>query len=288
MNRCHALFMLKKYAALVALSMAVLICVPASAGAQAAATDQLTGKLVITGSSTMAPLIAEIGKRFESLHPKVRVDVQTGGSSRGITDAKQGLADIGMSSRLLKDEEKADLVTYILARDGVCFLVHKSNPIEALTDQQIVDIFTGKITNWKHVGGRDAAVTVINRADGRSELELFSHHFKVRPMDIKAHLIAGDNEQGIKTLAGNPHAVIYMSVGTSEYDAAQGIPIKLLPLGGVAASTANVRNETFPFARPLVLVAKPNPKPLTKEFVDFALSLKVHDLIEEFSFVPIK
>lgn len=288
MNKCHALFMLKKYAAPVALSMAALMCVPLSAGAQGAVADQLTGKLVITGSSTIAPLIAEIGKRFESLNPKVRVDVQTGGSARGITDAKQGLADIGMSSRLLKDEEKADLVTYILARDGVCFLVHKSNPIEALTDQQIVDIFTGEITNWKQVGGRDASVTVINRADGRSELELFSHHFKVKPMDIKAHLIAGDNEQGIKTLAGNPHAIIYMSVGTSEYDAVQGIPIKLLPLGGVAASTANVRNGSFPFARPLVLVAKPNPKPLTKEFVEFALSPKVHDLIEEFSFVPIK
>ena len=288
MNKFDALFVLKTYAAPIALSMAVLMCIPVSAGAQGIATDQLTGKLVITGSSTIAPLIAEIGKRFESLNPKVRVDVQTGGSSRGITDAKQGLADIGMSSRLLKDEEKADLVTYILARDGVCFLVHKSNPIEALTDQQIVDIFTGKITNWKQVGGRDAAVTVINRADGRSELELFSHYFKVKPMDIKAHLIAGDNEQGIKTLAGNPHAIIYMSVGTSEYDAAQGIPIKLLPLGGVTASTANVRNETFPFARPLVLVAKPNPKPLTKEFVDFALSPKVHDLIEELSFVPIK
>ena len=288
MNKCCVLFMLKKYAAPVALSMAVFMCVPPSAEAQGAAEDQLTGKLVITGSSTIAPLIAEIGKRFESLHRKVRVDVQTGGSSRGIADAKQGLADIGMSSRLLKDEEKADLVTYLLARDGVCLLIHKSNPIEALTDQQIVGIFTGEITNWKQVGGRDAAVTVINRADGRSELELFSHHFKVKPMDIKAHLIAGDNEQGIKTLAGNPHAVIYMSVGTSEYDAAQGIPIKLLPLGGITASTANVRNGTFPFARPLVLLAKPNPNPLTKEFVDFALSPEVHDLIEEFSFVPIK
>lgn len=288
MGRFHILTILKKCAAPIGLSMAVLMCIPASVGAQANAQDHLTGKLVITGSSTIAPLIAEIGKRFESLHPGVRVDVQTGGSSRGITDIKQGLADIGMSSRLLKEEEKADLVTHILARDGVCFLVHKSNPVEALTNQQIVDMFTGKITNWKQVGGRDAAVIVINRADGRSELELFSHYFKVKPMDIKAHLIAGDNEQGIKTLAGNPHAIIYMSVGTSEYDAAQGIPIKLLPLEGVAASTANVRNETFPFARPLVLVAKSNPNPLTKEFVNFALSPKVHDLINELSFVPIK
>lgn len=81
----------------------LLLGVPVSAGAQAIAADPPTGKPMITGSSTIAPLIAEIGKRFESFHPKVRVDVQTGGSSRGITDAKQGLADIGLSSRLLKE-----------------------------------------------------------------------------------------------------------------------------------------------------------------------------------------
>jgi len=89
--------MLKTYAAPVALSMAGLMCVPPSAGAQGTAAEQLTGKLVITGASTLAPLIAEIGKRFESLYPAVRVDVQSGGSSRGGADARQGLADIGWS-----------------------------------------------------------------------------------------------------------------------------------------------------------------------------------------------
>jgi phosphate transport system substrate-binding protein len=245
-------------------------------------------KLVITGSSTMAPLVAEIGKRFESLRARVRVDVQTGGSARGIADAKEGLADIGMSSRALKPQERDGLVSYTLARDGVCFLVHKNNPVKELSDQHIRDIFTGKTTSWKEVGGRDARIIVINRADGRSELELFSHHFRVKPTEIKAHLIAGDNEQGIKMLAGSPNAIIYMSVGTSEYDAAQGVPIKLLPLDGVAASTENVRNGTFPFARPLVLIAKSNPKPLAKQFLDFALSSKVHDLIRELSFVPVQ
>ena len=83
MNKCNALFVLKKYAALVALSMAALMGVPAPASAQRTAADQLTGKLVITGASTLAPLISEIGKRFESLYPTVRIDVQSGGSSRG-------------------------------------------------------------------------------------------------------------------------------------------------------------------------------------------------------------
>src|SRR5215831_16948251 len=140
-------------------------------------------KVVLTGSSTIAPLAAELGKKFEAAHPGVRIDVQTGGSSRGIADAKRSLADIGMSSRALKDDEKEGLATHVLALDGVCFLVHKDNPVAELTNAQIVDIFTGKATNWKSVGGKDAPITVINRADGRSELELFTHHFKLKPTD---------------------------------------------------------------------------------------------------------
>lgn len=282
MRRWISLFTRQNFTSLVVLSTLVLPSLPASAA------DQLSGKLVITGSSTMAPVISEIAKRFESAHPSVRIDVQTGGSSRGITDVREGLADIGMSSRALKDQEKDGLTSSLFARDGVCFLVHKNNPVTELSDQHIRDIFTGKVTNWKQVNGHDTPITVINRADGRSELELFSHHFQLKPTEIKAHLIAGDNEQGIKTLAGNPNAIIYMSVGTSEYDAAQGVPLKLLPLNGVAATTVNVKNGSFPFARPLVLVTKSEAKPLTKEFVEFALSNKVHDVIRELSFVPIE
>jgi phosphate transport system substrate-binding protein len=266
----------------------VLILILMCGVAYAQTPAKLEGKLVLTGSSTIAPLVAEIGKRFEAQNPRTRVDVQTGGSSRGIADVRQGLADIGMSSRALKEEEQIGLVTYTLAKDGVCFLVHKDNPIQELTDQQILDIYTGKITNWREVGGRNAPITVINRAEGRSELELVSHYFKIKPSDIKAHLIAGDNEQGIKMIAGNPNAIIYMSVGTSEYDAAHGAPIKLLPLNGIAASTENVQNGIFPLARPLILITKPNLNPLAKAFIDFALSSQVHDLVKELSFVPIK
>lgn len=92
-----------------------------------------SGKLVVTGSSTIAPLIAEIAKRVEQQNPGVRVDVQTGGSSRGIADAKTGVGDIGMSSRNVKPDEAAELKERVLAKDGICFLVHKENPIRALT-----------------------------------------------------------------------------------------------------------------------------------------------------------
>lgn len=282
----HNLFALKYFVALLALSMTVLLVVPASAGAQAAGADRLTGKLVITGASTLAPLVAEIGKRFESLHPTVRIDVQTGGSSRGLADARQGLADIGMVSRAMKEDER-DLSAFPVARDGVCLILHQDNPVRALTDDQVVAIYTGTITNWNAVGGTDAPITVVNKAEGRSTLEVFLRYFTLKNVDVKAHVVIGDNEQGVKTVAGNRNAIGYVSIGTAEYDAAHGVRIQLLPINGVAASTENVRKGLFPLSRPLHLVTRTAPSGLAKAFIEYAQSKAVHDLIRQQYFVPL-
>jgi phosphate transport system substrate-binding protein len=252
----------------------------------ASTADQLTGKLVISGSSTIAPVVSEIGKRFESLHPDVRIDVQTGGSSRGVADTRQGLADIGMVSRAMKEDEK-DLFAFPVARDGVGIILHKDNPVRALTDEQVIAIYKGKITNWKDVSGKDAPITVVNKAEGRSTLEVFLHYFKLKNTDINAHVVIGDNEQGVKTVAGNRNAIGYVSIGTAEYDESQGVPIKLLPVGGVAASIETVRNGTFPLSRPLHIVTRTPPVGLAKVFIDFARSKAVHDIITQQYFVPL-
>lgn len=244
------------------------------------------GQLTLTGASTVGPLANEIGKRFEQQHPGVRVDVQTGGSARGVADARQGLSDIGMVSRPLKDDEQ-DLQAFPIARDGVCVILNQENPVDKLTDAQVVSIYTGKTTNWKDVGGKDAPITVVNKAEGRSTLELFLHYFKLDNKDVKAQVIIGENEQGIKTVAGNPNAIGYVSIGSAEFEAKQGVPVKLLPVGGVAASTENIRNQTFPLARPLNLVTKTTPSSLSKEFIDFARSPEVKDLVEKQYFVPL-
>jgi phosphate transport system substrate-binding protein len=245
-----------------------------------------TQKLVLTGSSTIAPLAAEIGKRFESLHPNVRVDVQTGGSSRGVNDARAGLADIGMTSRALKADE-AELKSFTIALDGISIILNAANPVTALDKQQIRAIFTGKIGNWNQVGGGDAPITVVNKAEGRSTLELFLHYFDLENTDILAQVVIGDNQQGIKTVAGNPHAIGYVSVGAAEYEAGHGVSIKLLPLDGIAASVANVRNRSFPLSRPLNLVTQTDPSGIAKIFIDFAGSADVNDLIEAQYFVPV-
>jgi phosphate transport system substrate-binding protein len=243
-------------------------------------------KLVLTGSSTVAPLAAEIGKRFEERNPGVRVDVQSGGSSRGVADARSGLADIGMVSRAANSDE-TDLGFFTIARDGVGVIVHRSNPARSLTDEQIVAIYTGKITDWSAVGGKASRITVVNKAEGRSTLELFLHYFKLKNSEIKAQVVIGDNQQGIKTVAGNPNAIGYVSIGSAEYEVGQGTPIKLLPMAGVAASVENVRNGDFPLARPLNLVTKTEPTGLAKSFIDFARSKDTHDLIETQFFVPL-
>ena len=242
--------------------------------------------LVLTGSSTVAPLAAEIGKRFEALHGNVRVNVQTGGSSRGINDVRSGLADIGMASRALKDDESG-LFSFTIATDGIGMIVNRANPVAALSRQQIIDIYTGKITDWQTVGGSAAPITVVNKAEGHSTLELFLQHFGLQNSDVKAHVIIGDNQQGIKTVAGNPNAIGYVSIGSAEYEAQHDAAIKLLPLDGIAASVENVQNGTFPLARPLNLVTRSEPTGISKAFIEFARSGQVDDLVTAQYFVPV-
>ena len=244
-------------------------------------------KLVITGSSTIAPLVSEIGKRFEAQHPDIRIDVQTGGSSRGVADTRQGLAHIGMASRALKPSER-DLHGTVIAHDGIGLIVHQSNPLTSLDDQAIVKIYTGEWSNWKDVGGNDAPITVVNKAEGRATLELFLHYFKLTSTQIRGHVVIGDNEQGIKTVAGNPHAIAYVSIGTAEYDASHDVPIKLLSLGTIPASLGEVQTGHFPLSRPLTLITKLVPTGTVKMFIDFARSPDIHELVTQHYFVPLK
>ncbi len=250
-------------------------------------TNLESSKLTLTGSSTVAPLVSEIAKKFESEREGVRIDVQTGGSSRGLADADQGLAHIGMISRGLKDSEPEKFQDFAIAKDGIGIIVESSNPVKNLSDRQIIDIYTGKINNWQEVGGDNAPITVVNKAEGRSTLELFLKYFQLKNSQIEADVIIGDNQQGIKTVAGNKNAIGYVSIGAAERDINNGVPLNLLPVGGVKASTENVQDGSFPLSRPLTLVTKETPSGLTKEFIEFAQSEKVHDLVEAQNFVPI-
>jgi len=270
---------------IISLSMVLSGCDGHENSATAQST-QLQGKLILTGSSTVAPLANEIAKRFEAQHPGVRIDVQTGGSSRGIADCKRGTADIGMASRALKPSE-SDLTAHTIAIDGVSIILHRDNPIKSLTDKQIQDIYTGQITNWAKLGGTHNPITVINKAQGRATLEVFLHHFKIKNQDIKPSVVVGENQQAIRTVASDPNAIGYVSIGTADYEASRGIPIRLLPIDGIEATVANVRDGVFPMSRPLNFVTHGDISALAASFIAFARSSQISDLVEAQYFVPI-
>ena len=242
-------------------------------------------RLTITGSSTVHPLAAEIAKRYESIHPGVRIDVQTGGSTRGVTDARSGRAQIGMASRALKDDEH-DVTAITIALDGIACIVHRDNPVRSLTRAQVVAVFTGAVTNWNDVGGPDLAIAVVNKAEGRSTLELFLHHFGLKNGQIRAAAVIGDNAQGIKTVAASPAAIGYVSIGSAQTDADAGVPIRLLALDGAMPSVAAVAAGSWPIARPLNLVVKGEPSGHVAGFLTLARSATVDDLVRELAFVP--
>lgn len=256
-------------------------------------SSKLRGRIVVTGSSTVAPLMQQIASQFEENNRGVRVDVQTGGSSRGIRDAKTGAADIGMSSRALKPNESEAVETQIVAWDGVAFVVHGDNPVEGLSIQQLRDIYLGQIESWADVGGDVGKIVVSNRANGRSELDLVCEYLKLRPEQIKADVIDGETQQSLKTVINNKKAITYTSIGAAQDAIDRGENIRLLPLGEVVASADTVQSGEFPLARPLVLITKSSSSNdskarLIKTFLEFALSEDVSQKVSGLGFVGSK
>ena len=265
-------------------AIAWLACSDAPVDVAAPGPRALAGKLTLSGSSTLAPLAAEIGKRFEASHPAVRIDVQTGGSSRGIADARAGRVDIGMSSRALTHAEGAVIREHVVARDGVAFAVHADNPVQAVSREQLLAIFRGDVTRWSEVGGADAAIVVVDRAEGRSELSLVTDYFRVAPSAFRAGLVCGETQHCVKTLVGNPHAIAYLSVGAAEFERDRGAPLRLLALDGVPASRESVASGAYPLGRPLLFVTH-GSSPLAEAFLAMALSPEVADLVSGQAFV---
>lgn len=241
--------------------------------------------LVLTGSSTVAPLAGELAARYEAQHPGVRIDVQSGGSGRGIADTRKGTADIGMASRTLAPDEQ-DLTAHTIANDGIALIVHASNPLGALTTEQVRAIYLGQVDDWSALGGAPGPITVVHKAEGRATLAVFLAHMGLSNKAVEADVVAGENEHAIKTVAGTPGAVGYVSIGTAQVDIAAGVAIRVVALDGVLPSAATLKAGTYPMTRPLNLLTKGAPSARAQSFLDFALAPEQHDLILRESFLP--
>lgn len=133
-----------------------------------------------------------------------------------------------MVSRALKTDEQ-DLTAHLIGRDGIAMIVNAANPVTALSNAEIVAIYTGEQQNWSSLGGDDAAITVVHKADGRSTQELFLAHFGLNNDQVQPDMVIGENQQGIKAVANDVNAIGYVSIGTAIYEADAGAPCACCP-----------------------------------------------------------
>jgi len=242
-------------------------------------------ELHLTGSSTVAPLVAELGRAYEATRPEVRITVQSGGSSRGIADARAGEVDLGMASRALDPDEDTELDAHTIARDGIALIVHADNPVAGLDADEVVGIYTGTIEDWSGVGGDDGAIAVVTKSSGRATLEVFLAHFDLAESDVDADVVIGENMEAIRTVGGNRRAIGFVSIGAAEQEQTRGAAIRLLTLDGVPATTATVADGSYPLYRPLNLLSRGKPGPLPADFIAFARTPEGRRIVERLHFV---
>lgn len=258
--------------------LTLLLLVPLLAAAQAR-------PLIVTGSSTIYPLMTDIARRFEGLNPGVSIEVRSGGSGKGIADLRGGVSDIAMVSRQLANNEK-DLFSFSLCRDGAAIVVHRSNPLKGLSREQLSQLLTGDITDWQQLGARAGAIKLAWRMENQAIPELILGRLKLKPEQIRSHTRIFENADAIAFVANDRNAVSLVALGVAERSVKSGVAIKLLAYEGIPASTRAVRDRVYLMSRPLILVTRSLPEGQQKRLIDYAVSRAVNDLHEKHGFVP--
>lgn len=251
----------------------------------AAGGDNLSGEVVIAGSTSVAPLSEAWMHAFEEKYGDVKITIQSTGSSAGVKAAQEKAADFGASSRGLKEEEKSTPITgHVVARDGIAVVVHPNNSVSGLTKDQVTQIFTGKITNWKDVGGADAPIVVVSREEGSGTRGAFEEILGFEGELVANAIIGNGTGQIRQTVAGEANAIGYVSLGGLNEQ------VKPIPVDNVEPTMENVIAEKYPIARPFLYITNNDGElsPQAKAFFDFAMSEEGQKIVEEEGFVPVK
>ena len=235
----------------------------------------LSGTVSTDGSTSMEKVINSLGESFIAMNKDVKFTYNPTGSGSGIQAVSEGRCDIGLSSRALKDDEKASgLVETVVALDGIAIVVNPENPVSDLDIDTIAKIYTGEITNWKDVGGNDAEIVLIGREAGSGTRDGFESITDTKDACQYRQELTSTGDV-INTVSQNPDAIGYASLS------AVGDSVKALTVGGVEATEATVKDGSYVVQRPFVLVTKEGTKlsPAAQAFFDYALSADAASII---------
>ena len=249
---------------------------PATTTAPASeAPAELSGTVATDGSTSMEKVIGALGEAFMEQNKGVTFTYNPTGSGSGITAVGEGRCDIGLSSRALKDDEKASgLKETVLALDGIAVIVNPANPVSDLNVETIAKIYTGEITNWKEVGGNDAEIVLIGREAGSGTRDGFESITDTKD-SCKYRQELTSTGDVITTVSTNPDAIGYASLAALKDN------VKALTVGGIAPTEDTVKDGSYVIQRPFVLVTKDGAELSTaaQAFFDYATSADAADLI---------
>ena len=272
----------KKLAALI--TCALLACTAMTAcqnsgdsGTDSQGSSKISGTVSTDGSTSMEKVIGALGESFKAQNAGVTFTYNPTGSGSGITAVSEGRCDIGLSSRALKDDEKASgLKETILAYDGIAIIVNPQSKVEDLTVEQIKKIYTGEITNWSEVGGADGEIVLIGREAGSGTRDGFESITDTKDKCKYRQELTSTGDV-ITTVAQNPNAIGYASLASVKNT------VIALKVGGVTPTEDTVKDGSYVVQRPFVLVTKEGT-PLSEtaqKFFDYATSSSASEIISK-------
>lgn len=235
------------------------------------------------GSTSMEKVIGFLSEAYMEEHGDIKVTYNPTGSSSGIQAVSEGRCDIGLASRDLKEEEKADLQGTVVAIDGIGIIVHPDNPVSDLTIEQIGKIYSGEIANWKEIGGSDAPIVCIGREAASGTRDGFEEVTGTKDQCKYSQELTSTGDV-VQTVSGNPNAIGYASVASANET------VKMLSVEGVSPTTETIQDGEYKVQRNFVLVTKKDAalSKAAQDFFDFATSPQADNLITEAGAVPVK
>lgn len=248
-----------------------------TADTQTDATN-LSGTVVITGSTSVEKILNDMIDEFQAMNPDVTINYTGTGSSAGIADTLAGSNDLGASSREVKEEEKTDTMKEVVfAHDGIAVITNPANPVTDISVENLAKIYSGEVTNWNQVGGKDAPIVLVSREGASGTRSAFEELIKLEDaggLTEDATVVEG-NGNVQTTVAGNENAIGYVSFSFIDDT------VKALTVGGIEATADNAKAGSYPLSRPFLFVYNENNyTPQTQAFVEFATSDEGQSYVE--------
>ncbi|PJC87225.1 phosphate-binding protein [Vibrio sp. HA2012] len=240
-----------------------------------------SGSLNIAGGTAHIPVMQKAAKVIMQANSDIRITIAGGGSGVGAKQVAKGLVDIGNTGRALKPSEAEGLVSFPFAIDGVAVIINPENPVDALTKQQVIDIYSGNIVNWKALGGEDRPINIFTRDEASGTRAVFMSKLLDNNVIVNSANVVPSNGAMKTAVSRDPGALGYSSVGYIDS------MIKAPALDGVQPSNEACASGEYPVVRKLYMNTKGEPEGLTKAFIDFIYSGQGAEFISASGYIPV-